>query len=170
MARYRRIIADQYVDMARPPYERRCCHSPTGDRQKVAVVPGTALVAGPDLLPGQQRYVPAGAGPMEFRTPTFAVAGVNPTGAIFIADINTLAGGDMYQAWGFDSIEAIMFDGRALNVAVPTGVSIFKGANLTTNAQGWFVPAGPSDRAIMIADETFNNNTGVYQHVRAIPT
>ncbi|KQM86213.1 hypothetical protein ASE67_10215 [Sphingomonas sp. Leaf23] len=175
MARYRRIVADQFLDGPRVNHVRRCCYVPTvqanGDRPRVAGVrPGTALVFGPDLLPGQTKWIPATAAPMEFRTETFALAGINPTGPVYIADVDTLGGGDTMTDWAFNAIEAVaLSEGRALNVLVRAGANVVKGGGLTTDAYGRFTPAGSGDRVIMYADETYNNNTGIYQHVRAVP-
>jgi len=165
MARYRRIIADSFVDGPRPFTDNRPCAIPSGNRDTDAgIIPGTALIIGADRPASRELRVHGGP------TRTFARAGANESGVIYIADLDSLASRDMYDAWAFNAITGIMLDPRfALNVLVPTGVSVTKGMGLTTNAQGWFVPAGGGQRVILTADETYNNNTGVYQHVRCRP-
>lgn len=166
MARYRRIVADDFTDSPRVLSEWRQCVKPDGDRCNMGgLKPGTALVPGPDRPASYEDRVHGGP------TRTFAIAGANQAGVIYIANVNTLAGRGMFDSWGLiDAIEGILWNqGRALNVLVPTGVSVTKGMGLTTNALGWFVPVGAGERVIMIADENFSNNTGLYQHVRALP-
>jgi len=49
----------------------------------------------------------------------------------------------------------------------PTGNNITRGANLTTNGVGKFVPATTGQNVKMIAEETYNNTSGADQLVRA---
>lgn len=157
--RYRRVIADQFLDGPRPWTE--CLPIANYD---AGVLPGSALIAGPDQPASKEGRFYGGP------TRTFARAGANQSGVIYVADVNTLAGHDMYKNWSWDSVTGIFLDARIpLNVLVPAGANIIKGAGLTTNAQGWFVPATAGQRVLLTAEESFNNNTGVYQHVRARP-
>jgi hypothetical protein len=182
MPRYRRIIADQFIDGPRPVTDTLPCvqapGAPGGDRPNIfGVLPGMALIRGVDRLPGEAREFAIYADGTSNRvnnvhegpTRNFAVAGLNPTGPIYIANVNTLAGRAVDEEWYFtDSIEAVMVDGRfALNVLVRAGANVVKGAGLTTDAVGRFTPAGTGDRVILIADEAYNNTTGIPQLVRA---
>lgn len=140
--RYRRIVADQFIGGPRKwVLSRRCSEN---------VVPGTAMILGPDTM--------------------FSIAKANQAGPIYIADLPWApAGASVYDFYD-STIDGLQLPTPyALNVVVPTGISVTKGMGLTTNAVGWFVPATAGQRVIMTADETYNNDTGVYQHVRALP-
>lgn len=139
MARFNKIFAGP-VDQAKPQVQERIC--PT------AVLPGTALIENGSA---------------------FAQAGANAATKIYIAQDNYLALKDVDTAWpagdrviGMEPLDELFF-----NVRVPTGQNIGRGAALTTNAAGKFVLATTGQRAILLAEEAFNNTTGADQVVRA---
>jgi hypothetical protein len=139
MARFNKVFAGP-VDQAKPQVQERICAT--------AVLPGTALVE-------------SGA--------NFAQAGANAAGKIYIAQDNYLALKDVDTAWpagdrviGMEPLDEMFF-----NVRVPTGQNVARGAALTTSAAGKFVLATTGQRAILLAEEAFNNNTGADQLVRA---
>jgi hypothetical protein len=98
----------------------------------------------------------------------FAVAGASTVEKIFIAQDNYLILKGVDDAWasGDRVIGMEMLDEQFFNVRVPTGNNIAKGARLTTNATGKFVPVAAGNRVIAIAEEAYNNTSGSDQLVR----
>ncbi|ASP79654.1 hypothetical protein GOA77_09495 [Sinorhizobium meliloti] len=98
----------------------------------------------------------------------FAIAGASTVEKVFIAQDNYLQMKGVDEAWasGDTMIGMEMLDEQFFNVRVPTGNNIAKGARLTTNATGRFVPVAAGNRVIAIAEEAYNNTTGSDQLVR----
>lgn len=113
-----------------------------------AILPGTALVI-------------SGA--------NFAQAGANVLGQFYLAQDNYLAMKGVDDAWlANDRILGLHPEDDALyNVRVPTGQNLVAGDNLTTSAAGKFVKATTGQRTLFYCLETYNNNTGADQLVRA---
>lgn len=139
MARFNKIFAGP-VDYSKPQVQERICDA--------AVLPGTVLIE-------------SGA--------KFAQAGASPATKFYIAQDNYLALKGVDDAWpagdrivGMEPLDELFF-----NVRVPTGQNIARGANLTSSAAGKLVIATTGQRVLMIAEETYNNNTGADQLVRA---
>jgi len=139
MARFNKVFAGPAQHVL-PQVQERIC--PT------AVLPGTALIEN-----GVE----------------FAQAGASAATKVYIAQDNYLALRDVDTAWpagdrviGMETLDELFF-----NVRVPTGQDVARGAPLTTNAAGLFVVAGAGTRAIMVAEEAYNNTTGADQLVRA---
>lgn len=139
MARFNKIFAGP-VDQSKPQVQERVCAA--------AILPGTALIE-------------SGA--------NFAQAGANAAGKIYIAQDNYLALKDVDTAWpagdrviGMEPLDELFF-----NVRVPTATNITRGAALTTNAAGKWVLATTGQRAILLAEEAYNNTSGADQLVRA---
>lgn len=139
MARFNKVFAGP-VDKNKPQVQERICAA--------AVLPGTALVE-------------SGA--------NFAQAGANAAGKIYIAQDNYLALKDVDTAWpaGDRVIGMELLDEFFFNVRVPTATNVTRGANLTTNAAGKFVLATTGQNVKMVAEEAYNNTSGVDQLVRA---
>lgn len=139
MARFNKIFAGP-VDFNKPQVQERICAA--------AVLPGTALIE-------------SGA--------NFAQAGAATAVKFYIAQDNYLALKDVDTAWpagdrviGMEPNDELFF-----NVRVPTATNVARGAALTTSAAGKFVVATTGQRAMMIAEEAYNNTTGADQLVRA---
>lgn len=139
MARFNKIFAGP-VDQNKPQVQERICAA--------AVLPGTALIE-------------SGA--------NFAQAGAAAATKVYIAQDNYLALKDVDTAWpagdriiGMEPLDELFF-----NVRVPTGTNVARGANLTTTSVGKFAVATSGQRVIMIAEEAYNNTSGVDQLVRA---
>lgn len=98
----------------------------------------------------------------------FAIAGASTVEKVFIAQDNYLQMKGVDEAWasGDTAIGMEMLDEQFFNVRVPTGTNIAKGARLTTNAAGRFVPVAAGNRVIAIAEEAYNNTSGSDQLVR----
>ncbi|MDH7801284.1 MULTISPECIES: hypothetical protein [unclassified Rhizobium] len=139
MARFNKIFAGPFTE-ATPQVQERVCAT--------AVLPGTALVE-------------SGS--------SFAQAGANAAGKIYIAQDNYLALKDVDTAWLANDrvIGMEPLDEQFFNVRVPTGTNITRGANLTTNASGKFVLATTGQNVKMVAEEAYNNTSGADQLVRA---
>ncbi len=138
MARYNKIYAGPVTEVTPQVTEAPA---------SAAITPGTAIV----LSAGE-----------------FAVAGASSNDKLFVAQDNYLAMKgveDSYDA-GDVCIGMEMLDEQFFYVVVPTGNNLAKGAALTTNATGKFVPATTGNRIIAYADEAYNNNTGSDQLVR----
>ncbi len=139
MARYNVILAGP-ADKNKPQVREAICAA--------AVLPGTALVI-------------SGA--------NFAQAGANALAAFYLAQDNYLALKGVDDAWpaGDRVIGIHPQDDELYNVRVPTGQNLVAGDNLTTSAAGKFVKATTGQRILFYALETYNNNTGADQLVRA---
>ncbi|MDH2092328.1 hypothetical protein N5K21_26775 [Rhizobium pusense] len=139
MARFNKIFAGPFTE-ATPQVQERVCAT--------AVLPGTALVE-------------SGS--------SFAQAGANAAGKIYIAQDNYLALKDVDTAWPANDrvIGMEPLDEQFFNVRVPTGTNITRGANLTTNASGKFVLATTGQNVKLVAEEAYNNTSGADQLVRA---
>ncbi len=139
MARFNKIFAGPFTE-ATPQVQERVCAT--------AVLPGTALVE-------------SGS--------SFAQAGANAAGKIYIAQDNYLALKDVDTAWLANDrvIGMEPLDEQFFNVRVPTGTNITRGANLTTNASGKFVLATTGQNVKLVAEEAYNNTSGADQLVRA---
>lgn len=138
MARYNKIFAGP-VDEVKPQVQERLCAA--------AILPGTALVE-------------SGS--------SFAQAGANAPGKVYVAQDNYLAMKGVDDAWAAnDRIVGLeMLDEYFLNLRVPTGVNVARGSELTTSAAGKFVLATTGQRVIAIAEEAYNNTSGADQLVR----
>lgn len=139
MARFNKIFAGPFTE-ATPQVQERVCAT--------AVLPGTALVE-------------SGS--------SFAQAGANAAGKIYIAQDNYLALKDVDTPWPANDrvIGMEPLDEQFFNVRVPTGTNITRGANLTTNASGKFVLATTGQNVKLVAEEAYNNTSGADQLVRA---
>jgi hypothetical protein len=139
MARYNKIFAGPFTE-ATPQVQERLCAA--------TILPGTALV--------------------ESGT-SFAQAGANTLGKVYIAQDNYLVMKGVDDAWPANDriIGMEMLDEQFFNVRVPTGVNVTRGAQLTTNAAGKFVLATTGQRVVAIAEEAYNNTSGSDQLVRA---
>jgi hypothetical protein len=139
MARFNKIFAGPFTE-ATPQVQERVCAT--------AVLPGTALVE-------------TGS--------SFAQAGANAAGKIYIAQDNYLSLKDVDTAWPADDriIGMEPLDEQFFNVRVPTGTNITRGANMTTNAAGKFVLATTGQNVKLVAEEAYNNTSGADQLVRA---
>lgn len=139
MARYNKIYAGPVSEVLPQVQERLCA---------AAILPGTALVE-------------SGS--------SFAQAGANAAGKIYIAQDNYLAMKGVDDAWpANDRIVGMEpLDEQFFNVRVPTATNVTRGANLTTNASGKFVLATTGQNVKMVAEEAYNNTSGADQLVRA---
>lgn len=139
MARYNKIFAGP-ASQNLPQVQERLCAA--------AILPGTALVE-------------SGS--------SFAQAGANALGKVYIAQDNYLALKDTDTAWPANDriIGMETLDEQFFNVRVPTGTNVARGALLTTSSAGKFVIATTGQRVIMVAEEAYNNTSGSDQLVRA---
>lgn len=139
MARFNKIFAGP-VDQNKPQVQERLCAT--------AVLPGTALIESGSA---------------------FAQAGANAATKIYIAQDNYLALKDVDTAWPANDriIGMELLDEQFFNVRVPTGVNVARGSELTTHSSGKFTLATTGQNVKMIAEEAYNNASGVDQLVRA---
>lgn len=133
------------------------------------------IYAGPVTEPTpqvQERLAAAATLPglavIESGADSFAIAGASTVEKVYIAQDNYLALKGVDDAWalGDTMIGMEMLDEQFFNVRVPTATNIARGARLTTNATGRFVPVAAGNRVIAIAEEAYNNTTGSDQLVR----
>jgi hypothetical protein len=138
MARYNSIYAGPYTQ-ATPQVREAICGA--------AVMPGTAVVW-------------SGA--------NFAQAGAASAAKVMIVQDNYLTMKDTETAWlANDRVTALeILDDQLLNVLIPTGQTILRGSELTTNATGRFVLAVATNKVIFQAEEAYTNASGVDQLVR----
>lgn len=140
MARFNKIYAGPVTEVTPQVQERPAA---------VAILPGLAIVD-----TGTTFVLPAASSPEK----------------LFIAQDNYLAmeGVDTAYAVGDSTIGMEMLNEQFFNVRVPTGVNCVRGqTKLTTSAAGKFVIATTGQRVVVVAEETYNNNTGSDQLVRA---
>ncbi len=113
----------------------------------VAIMPGTAVIW-------------SGA--------NFVQAGAAAVAKVFIAQDNYLALKNADVAWPANDriIGMELLDDQMFNVLVPTATNVLRGSELTTNATGRFVLAVSTNKVLVVAEEAYNNTSGVDQLVR----
>lgn len=124
--------------------------------------------AGPtDVAKPQVRELPAGAAitPGQIIVQdgsTFAVAGADTTGKVYVAQENHIAmeGVDTDYDAGDVTLGIELIPGQVYRVRIADGVNLSRDAALTTGADGVAAVAGDDDPVIFFAEEAFNNTTG----------
>lgn len=139
MARYNKIYAGPFTE-ATPQVQEAILNG--------AYLPGTAV----KLSSGN------------FAPPS----GQTDNSKLFILQDNYLALKAVDAAWtsGDRGIGMEMLDEQFFNVLVPTGNNLAKGAALTVNSAGKFLPPTTGGRVVAYTEEAYNNNTGSDQLVR----
>lgn len=104
-----------------------------------------------------------------FNAGKFEYADAAGVGKLFVVQDNYLQMKGVEVAWAIDerAIAMEMLDEQFFNLVVPTGNSVVKGAPLELANDGKLTVAAGAGRIVAYAEETYNNNTGSDQLVRA---
>lgn len=99
---------------------------------------------------------------------SFALAGAATRGKVFVAQDNYLALRGVDDAWPINDrmIAMEMLDEQFFNVRVPTAVNVLRGSALSPNANGELILATVGAAVFALAEEAYNNTSGVSQLVR----